>query len=114
MKTYFLNVIKNHYVDFKGRATRKQFWLFALWSFIFAVALAFLSGLFQNSIIGTVFTALYYVYNIALILPSLAIAARRLHDINFSGWWLLLMLVPVANCALLVAYVWPSREPNRF
>ena len=136
-KTYFLDVIKNHYVDFRGRATRKQFWLFMLFNLIIGIIFAILGSI--NNSIGTLFNVLALIYDLAMLLPYLAISVRRLHDINLSGWWLLLSFIPggllgmlqvisnspvlqiiassfviICGLILLVFYVLPSKEPNRF
>ncbi len=107
--TYFIDVIKNHYVDFAGRATRKQFWLFTLFNVIIAFVLSWL-GSMENTV-GTIFTVLYVLYALALLLPNLAISIRRLHDIGRSGWWYLLNFVPfIGWIILLVFYVLPSKK----
>ena len=104
-KTYFLDVITQHYVDFAGRATRKQFWLFALFNFIISIFLYWLGGM------NDVFSIIWIVYIVALFLPGLAIAARRLHDIGRSAWWLLLYFLPFIGCIiLLVFFVLPSKK----
>ena len=112
-KTYFLDVLTKHYTDFRGRATRKQFWLYVLWNFLIVFIFGVL-GAFDNTF-STVCTVLYYVYSLAVFLPSLAMSVRRLHDIDFSGWWVLLGLIPyLGGIVLIVFYCLPSREPNRF
>lgn len=84
------------YATFSGRARRSEYWFFSLFSFIvLAVAYAIdgaigLSGL------------LYLVAALALVLPGLAVGARRLHDTNRSGWWLLLGLIPFGGIVLIV------------
>ena len=103
-KTYFLDVFTKHYVDFAGRATRTQFWLFVLFNFIISLVLYWLAG----KVFG--FSIVYFVYSLAALLPSLAIAVRRLHDIGRSGWWILLALIPVINLVLLVFYLLPSKK----
>ncbi len=114
INTYFIDVIKKHYVDFAGRATREQYWMYVLFNFIGAFVLAFLGGM--DNVIGTLFSVLYAVYALALLLPSLSIAVRRLHDTDKSGWWLLIGLVPfVGGIVLLVFMVLPSTPAaNRF
>ena len=84
IKTFF-----NKYTDFSGRARRSEFWFVYL--FIFIV----------NTILGIVCmksqTALYIcsgVFSLAILVPSIALAIRRMHDINKSGWWILIVLVP--------------------
>ncbi len=105
MFTYFIDPIKNHYVDFMGRATRKQFWLFVLWSFIVFLILRFLLGF-----VGDTGNAIYWVCQLAILLPTLAIACRRLRDGGFSPWWILIWLIPfIGWIALLIMCLFPSK-----
>ena len=83
---------------FSGRARRKEYWLFIL--FVLAINLIFA---FIGPIVGETFLvilALAYVGGV--FLPSFAVAVRRLHDLDKSGWWLFLGIVPIANLLLLV------------
>lgn len=84
---YAYNVVKNHYVDFKGRATRADFWYFQLYMFIVLFIIGFIFGLISMPIVPS-------LISLALILPALGIAARRLHDIGKSGYWLLISIIP--------------------
>ena len=108
---YFLDVFKNHYVDFKGRATRKQYWLYVLFTFIAFFILAAMLSFF-----GKTGDIIYALCQLAILLPSLAILARRLHDTNKSAWWLLLELVPFIGALVLFVFaLLPSNEgENRF
>ena len=113
LNTYYIDVIKKHYFDFKGRATRKQYWFFFLVNFSVSLILSFLGRI--DGFLGTLFWLVYILYCLAIILPNMGIAARRLHDADFSAWWLLLLLVPILGpIVLLVFYVLPSTGPNRF
>ena len=104
--TYFLDVIKNHYIDFAGKATRKQFWLYALWYFI----VFFVLGLVL-SFLGKTGNIISSLCALALLLPSLGIAARRLRDGGFTPWLLLLALIPViGGIILFVLYLLPSKK----
>ena len=94
---YFINPIKNHYVDFEGKVTRKPFWMFMLISTIISIVLTIIGGIVQLPIIGSIFS-------LAILLPSLAIGARRLHDINKSGWWQLLWLIPIIGWIILIVF----------
>lgn len=101
MKTYFLDVIFKHYLDFGGRATRTQFWLFVLFNFIITVILGFF---------GETGHTVSMVYSLAVLLPSLAIAARRLRDGGFTPWLLFLLLLPILGpLALLILWLFPSK-----
>ncbi len=108
---YFLLAFTNHYVDFKGRATRKQYWLYVLFMFIAFLILAEVLSFF-----GKTGDIIYALCQLAILLPSLAILARRLHDTNKSAWWLLLNLVPfIGGLVLFVFALLPSNEgENRF
>lgn len=105
-KTYFIDVIRNHYIDFKGKATRKQFWMWYLCCFLitFAVSfvLNFIAGFCQGlqipsapeikhtvTIIVAIFTN---IFSIATLLPNLSISARRIRDAGLSVFLVLLML----------------------
>ena len=80
---------------------------------IFVFVFAFLGNISDS--LTTLFNVISFLYNVALLLPSLGIAVRRLHDIDFRGWWILIGFVPViGQLILLVFYVLPSKEPNRF
>lgn len=94
---YFINPIKNHYVDFEGKVTRKPFWMFMLISFLISLALTILGAVIHVPVIGSIFS-------LAVLLPSLAIGARRLHDTNRSGWWQLLWLIPVLGWIVLIVF----------
>ena len=111
INTYFLDILKNHYVDFKGRATRKQYWMYVLFT---TVALLILAAVL--SFFGKVGQIVFNLCQLAILLPSLSILSRRLHDTNKSAWWLLLNLVPgIGSIVLFVFAVLPSTEgENRF
>lgn len=107
--TYFLNVLKNQYADFKGRATRSQFWYFMLIYFIISIILSIVEGALNT-------TLLSFVWGLIMFIPSIAISARRLHDTDKSGWFQLLALIPLIGAiVLLVFYCLPSQaDKNRF
>ena len=94
-KVYFWDIITKHYFDFKGREGRKVFWLFTL------------NMVIINLILGLVFSSadiLSSLISLAVLLPSLGLSVRRLHDINFSGWWVLLGLIPVVGVIALIVF----------
>jgi uncharacterized membrane protein YhaH (DUF805 family) len=102
---WYIKVLKN-YVGFQGRARRKEYWMFILFSFIVSVILAIL-----ESIIGAkdVLTGLY---SLAVLLPSLAVGVRRLHDTGRSGWWLLLCLIPIIGSIIVLVFTCQDSEPT--
>ncbi len=91
---WYLKVLKQ-YADFNGRARRKEYWMFALFNVIF-VAIAMGLGLLLGKAIGTVgYVLLYYLYILAVLIPSLAVAVRRLHDVGKSGWMIFINFIPL-------------------
>jgi uncharacterized membrane protein YhaH (DUF805 family) len=105
---YFTDALKK-YTDFDGRATRTQYWMFVLFYVIFYVVLAVVTQLIE---IGSV---LPVIYSLALLIPSLSIAARRLHDTGRSGWWQLLVLIPlIGGIVLIIFYVTESQGDNQY
>ena len=92
-------VVLERYTKFDGRAGRAEFWWFVLANFLVYLVLAILIA------ISNFFVILYLGYAIAVIVPSIAVAIRRLHDTNKSGWWLLLALTGIGGIVLLVFYI---------
>ena len=87
---YYLEVLKK-YADFKGRARRSEFWYFTLFSAIISIILIILTGNSQ-------FSKLDKLYSLVVLVPSLAVGVRRMHDLNKSGWY---YLIPFYNLILL-------------
>ncbi|MDR2789751.1 MAG: DUF805 domain-containing protein [Campylobacteraceae bacterium] len=97
---YFVDAVKNHYVDFNGRARRKAFGFFTLVDIIISIILAIIDNIVFVNIIGI--PLLGAIFILAILLPSIAISVRRLHDIGQSGWFALLWLVPIVDLVLLI------------
>jgi len=93
---WYLDVLKK-YAVFSGRARRKEFWMFVLFNFIAAVLAGILDNIlhttYSNQSTGIIST----LYSLAVLLPGLGVAIRRMHDIGKSGWWILVSLIPVAG-----------------
>ncbi|MDR1890448.1 MAG: DUF805 domain-containing protein [Zoogloeaceae bacterium] len=104
MEKWFLDVLKNKYADFEGRARRKEYWMFTLFQFIILAGLSVLSiiGSSISGILGVIFAGIYLLAALGLLVPSLAIFVRRLHDTGRSGWFILLGLIPLVSLILLV------------
>ena len=88
------------------RPRRAEFWWFVLASAIIAIVL---SALGQAS---AVFLVLYFSYTIAVLIPSIAVAVRRLHDTNRSGWWYLLVLIPIVGAIIFIVFSPPTAPPG--
>ena len=114
---YFLNAIQNHYADFNGRARRKEYWMFVLFQFIFAIVAALLDNILGLSFSDVVpYGWIYTLYGLALLIPGLAIAVRRLHDVGKSGWYLLIYLIPLIGAIWLLVLMCTNSEhgPNKW
>ena len=114
--TYFIEAFTKNYVNFKGRARRKEYWGFTLfYALIFAIL-----GAFAFTGIGVI---LFLVVFVVTLPPSISLTVRRLHDINLSGWftlYMLIMLIPVIGEAIaivisiVIGVVQGSAESNKF
>ena len=90
MLVSFFSVLKK-YTEFSGRASRKEFWMFMLCNFIIGVVFGILGRI---PIIGILFKIVLALFTLAVLIPSIAVGIRRLHDTNRSGFFLLLALIP--------------------
>jgi len=114
--TYFIEAFTKNYVNFKGRARRKEYWGFTLfYALIFAIL-----GAFAFTGIGAI---LFLVVFVVTLPPSISLTVRRLHDINLSGWftlYMLIMLIPVIGegiaiiISIVIGVVQGSAESNKF
>lgn len=130
LKSFF-----NKYVDFKGRATRREFWFMFLWMLIFSTALSLITVPFSiSSSLGALgllelddfdisafwsalsglgwCLTLYSVYELVMIIPSLSLLVRRIHDTGKDGLWILMLLVPFANIVFFFIWTLTSSEPR--
>ena len=90
------------YVDFTGRARRSEYWWFVLLNSLVSSALARLSQIGGGS---TFFEAIASLWSLAVLLPGIAVAVRRLHDVGKSGWNYLWILLPIVGWILLLVYM---------
>jgi uncharacterized membrane protein YhaH (DUF805 family) len=108
------------YGDFDGRAVRSEFWWWILFVTLLQVAASIILTVFlivfQNAgFLQWLGVMIFMVVALAVILPSIAVSVRRLHDRDLSGWWYLLGFVPLGSIVLFVWYVLPGTPgPNRF
>ncbi len=110
MVAAFKKFISN-YFNFKGRSTRKDFWFTILDIFIITIIIGFIVGPLQLE--DKIVNLILELYGLILIIPMLSLEIRRLHDINKSGWWILLSLIPgIGSIILIVFYCTPSINEN--
>ena len=107
---YWKLVVLERYAKFDGRAARPEFWWFALANFIIEVVLQILSR--ATVLFGIVLLA----YVLAVLVPSIAVGIRRLHDTDKSGWFLLLGLIPLIGAIILIVFFATegTRGPNQY
>lgn len=91
---WYLKVLKQ-YADFNGRARRTEYWMFTLFNMIFILVAIVLDNVLGIAIRGVGYGPLYILYALAILVPGLAVAVRRLHDVGKSGWLILLSLIPL-------------------
>jgi uncharacterized membrane protein YhaH (DUF805 family) len=103
-------VVVEKFARFVGRASRAEYWWFFLANLIIVLVLGALSRA------TVVFTIIYAIYGLALIIPSIAVGVRRLHDTSRSGWWILIGLVPIVGFIILIVFFALDGDPgpNRF
>ncbi len=108
---WYLKVLRQ-YVDFAGRARRKEYWMFTLVNAIIAVVLAIL----DSALFGAPFSVLSWLYGLAVLLPNVAVGVRRLHDTGRSGWWLLIGIIPLIGSIVLIVFLATDGEqqPNAY
>jgi uncharacterized membrane protein YhaH (DUF805 family) len=94
------------YADFSGRARRSEYWYWALFAFIVGVV----ADIVDVSV-GS-YPAIVVLVDLALLLPSLAVGVRRLHDTGRSGWWLLLLLIPFVGAIVLIVFYVQDTQPT--
>lgn len=98
------------YAEFNGRASRSEFWWTVLANFVI--------GLILGAIVRAIhaFQFVEYLWDLATLIPSIALGVRRLHDVAKSGWWLLLWLICVIGWIILIVW-WampPKPEASRY
>lgn len=102
MKYYFLAFKK--YAVFSGRSTRSEYWYFTFISLLI-FGLFFVCDIAMMYGSGIDFPIFSQIYNLIIVIPSLALGARRLHDIGKSGWWMLVVIIPLVGALYLIYFL---------
>ncbi len=100
------------YAQFSGRSRRKELWMFTLFNILIALVLCVGSIALRENVGGKILMGLYWIYLVAIIIPCLAVGARRLHDTGRSGWWWLIDLVPFIGPVILLVFWVLDSEPG--
>ena len=110
-QTAVRTVLQQKYADFNGRAPRSEYWWWVL-----GYAIAYIAAAIIGSILGRIGMFLPLLVVLAVIIPTIAVGIRRLHDIDKSGWWLLLGLVPFVGGLILIYFFVQkgTTGPNQF
>ena len=112
---WYLKVLKQ-YADFSGRARRQEYWMFTLFNMIFGFIAIILDNLLGIAMESVGYGPLYGIYTLALVIPGLAVAVRRLHDVGKSGWMLLIALIPLVGAIwiLVLFFTDSQKESNKW
>ena len=112
---WYIQALKK-YADFSGRARRKEYWFFALFNILISLALGIIDNVLGTYSAEAHTGLLEAIYSLAVLVPGLAVTVRRLHDTNRSGWWLLMVLIPLIGWAVLLVFMILDGTPgeNRF
>ena len=117
---YYLSVLKN-YADFNGRARRSEYWYFILFNMIFCIVAMIIDNLLGttfkfSSFMGVQQTLpygwVYLLYALAVLIPGLAVMVRRLHDVGKSGWFFLIVLIPLIGSIWLLVLFCTDGKPG--
>jgi uncharacterized membrane protein YhaH (DUF805 family) len=103
--TEAISICFGKYADFSGRASRSEYWWWYLFTAIVSMVFSFLTPILHTQIP-------YIIAMLILLMPGIAVAVRRLHDINKSGWNLLLALIPLVGAIILLLWYVRESDPN--
>ncbi len=108
---WYLKVLKK-YAVFEGRAQRAEYWYFILFTILISIVLAFIdmgTGTFNQE---TGFGVISGIYSLAVLIPTIAVGVRRLHDTNRTGWWILIGLIPLIGFIVLLVFFVMDSDPS--
>lgn len=101
---YFLDVVKNKYAQFDGRARRSEYWYFMLFNILISLGIGIVGVLLDLSFLSM-------IYSVAIFVPGVAVAVRRLHDTGRSGLWVLIGLIPLIGVIVLIVFLVEDSKP---
>ncbi len=112
-------IVRNHYADFKGRAGRPEYWYSLLLEWIIILSGDTLTALTRGiPLLSFLISSTVFLFTVFLFAPMLAVTIRRLHDVNYSGWFLLVSIIPIIGfiwlLVLLASKPVSAENGNRF
>jgi uncharacterized membrane protein YhaH (DUF805 family) len=113
--SWYLEVLKK-YAVFSGRARRAEYWYFVLFNIIVAIVLSLIDTLLGTFDFVQGVGLLSGLYSLAVLIPTLAVTVRRLHDVDRSGWWIFINLIPLIGTIVLLVFAVTDGTPgsNRY
>ena len=109
---WYLDVLKK-YAVFEGRSRRKEYWMFVLFNIIISIVLSIVDGITGTFSAMAGLGLLSGIYSLAVLIPSLAVSVRRLHDTSRSGWWLFIALIPLVGAIVLLVFMAQDGKPEQ-
>ena len=110
--SWYLEALKKYAVS-SGRSRRMEYWYFVLFNIIVSIVLGAIDGLLLGTLdSGMGVGLLSGIYSLAVLIPTLAVTVRRLHDIDRSGWWILIGLVPLLGAIVLLVFALLEGTPG--
>ncbi len=110
----YVKVVYNKYTDFSGRARRSEYWYFTLFNSLIVLALYIpvIALIAAQSSYYFVPLIIITLFSLAVVLPSIAVAVRRLHDTGRSGWFYLVGLIPLVGGVILLVFLIADSQPG--
>lgn len=108
---WFLLALKK-YATFSGRSQRAEYWYFFLFYFLIIVGFSFIEGFTGTVDAESGVGLLSSLFSLAVLIPSIAVGVRRLHDTSRSGWWLLISFIPVIGTIVLIVFFVQDSTPG--
>jgi len=109
--SWYLDVLKK-YAVFGGRSRRKEYWYFVLFTVLISIVLSIIDAVLGTPGAEGGAGLLSGIYSLAVLIPSLAVSIRRLHDTGRSGWWILISLVPLIGTIVLLVFTVQDSQPG--
>ena len=108
---WYLEVLKK-YAWFDGRSGKKEYWYFSLFSFIIIVVLSVIDMMTGTFNVTVGLGLLSGIYTLAVLIPSIAVSVRRLHDTDRSGWWFLINAIPLIGVIVFIIFTAQNGTPG--